>query len=168
MSVNDEDESPWLIDETECVRNMVQNRLQVLGICLGAPMIASASGAAVFPSVKERGWSDGTWFGRVTGILLSGAHRVFQWHGETFNLTGGATLLCTGERVRNQASLCRAALGVQLQSGVTHGMIERWTSGLKPRCVNQSKQSRALHSRRTGRSVVPCLNHFAPGDIVGT
>jgi len=133
MSVNDEEEFPWLCDEKAFVRSMVENRRPVLGICLGAQMIASAFGAVVFPSVKEIGWTDVTWDGKVPGIPLSGRLRVFQWHGETFDLPPGATPLCTGDGVRNQAFLYRSALGVQFHTEVTQGIIDRWTAGLEPR-----------------------------------
>jgi GMP synthase-like glutamine amidotransferase len=133
MSVNDEKEFPWLSDEKACIRSMVESRRPVLGICLGAQMIASAFGAVVFPSVKETGWTDVTWDGNVPGIPLSGTLRVFQWHGETFTLPPGATPLCIGDRVRNQAFLFRSAIGVQFHMEVTQGIIDRWTAGLESR-----------------------------------
>jgi GMP synthase-like glutamine amidotransferase len=132
MSVNDEEEFPWLCDEKACIRSMVEKKRPVLGICLGAQMIASAFGAAVFPSVKERGWSDVTWDGEAPGIPLSGTLRIFQWHGETFSLPPGAIPLCTGNRVRNQAFLYRSALGVQFHMEVTQEIIDHWTAGLGP------------------------------------
>jgi GMP synthase-like glutamine amidotransferase len=131
MSVNDEEEFPWLTQEKEMIRRMVQKGRPVLGICLGAQMIGSAFGASVFPSEKETGWSNVTWNGRVPGIPLSGTLRVFQWHGESFHLPTGATLLCTGNRVRNQAFLYRSALGVQFHMEMTQGIIDRWTAGLE-------------------------------------
>ena len=133
MSVNDEKEYPWLCDEKACIRSMVESRRPVLGICLGAQMIASAFGAAVFPSVKETGWTDVTWDGGVPGIPLAGTLRVFQWHGETFDLPPGATALCRGDRVRNQAFCYRSAIGVQFHMEVTQEIIDRWTAGLEPR-----------------------------------
>ena len=133
MSVNDEKEFPWLCDEKACIRSMVESRRPVLGICLGAQMIASAFGGAVFPSVKETGWTDVTWHEGVPGIPLSGTLRVFQWHGETFNLPPGANPLCAGDRVRNQAFLYRSAIGVQFHMEITQGIIDRWTAGLAPR-----------------------------------
>jgi GMP synthase-like glutamine amidotransferase len=131
MSVNDEEEFPWLSQEKEMIRRMVQKGRPVLGICLGAQMIASAFGAPVFPSEKETGWSNVTWNGRVPGIPLSGTLRVFQWNGESFHLPPGANLLCTGNRVRNQAFLYRSALGVQFHMEVTQGIIDRWIAGIE-------------------------------------
>ena len=55
MSVNDEREFPWLPKEKEIIRRMAGRERPVLGICLGAQMIASAFGAAVFPSERGSG-----------------------------------------------------------------------------------------------------------------
>ena len=57
MSVNDERQHPWLAAEKRFIRAVVELGLPVLGVCLGAQLIASACGAAVYPNkVKEIGW----------------------------------------------------------------------------------------------------------------
>ncbi len=57
MSVNDEGELAWLAPEKRFVRDAVESGVPVLGICLGAQLIASALGACVYPNrVKEIGW----------------------------------------------------------------------------------------------------------------
>jgi len=56
MSVNDEEEFPWLIREKELIRRSPKAGQRVLGICLGAQLIASAYGAKVFRFVNETGW----------------------------------------------------------------------------------------------------------------
>src|SRR5690606_1983497 len=93
MSVNDEHALPWLIDEKQFVRQMIASGKPVLGICLGAQMIASAMGAAVYPSTQaEIGW-----FPLYRDAGLPGAVfpfpptcTVLHWHGETFDLPSGA------------------------------------------------------------------------------
>lgn len=57
MSVNDEEKFPWLVPEKQFVREMIESGKPVLGICLGAQIIANAMGAKVFLNpVKEIGW----------------------------------------------------------------------------------------------------------------
>ena len=57
MSVNDESEFPWLVDEKQYIRSCVEKEKTVLGICLGAQLIESSMGARVYPNpVKEIGW----------------------------------------------------------------------------------------------------------------
>jgi GMP synthase-like glutamine amidotransferase len=150
MSVNDEPEFPFLSDEKACIRKMVGQKRPVLGVCLGAQMIASAFGARVYPSHKETGWSDVTWNGAVPGIPLSGRLRVFQWHGETFDLPPGASCPCSGDAVRNQALWYRSALGVQFHLEVTREILAVWTAGLDPaaRAAIIGEAARALPGSR--------------------
>ncbi len=58
MSVNDEQEFPYLKAEKELIRQSVKKRQKVLGICLGAQLIASAFGAPVYHYVQETGWHE--------------------------------------------------------------------------------------------------------------
>lgn len=123
MSVNDENEFPWLPEEKRFVRNAVENGKPVLGICLGAQLIASAMGAKVFPNaLKEIGWypiegaspADSAVFGFPPSI------EVFHWHGETFGLPPGATLLASSSACENQAfQLGDSVIGMQFHLETT-------------------------------------------------
>jgi GMP synthase-like glutamine amidotransferase len=71
MSVNDENELPWLIQEKELIRQSVKSGQKVLGICLGAQLIASAYEAKVFRFVNETGWKMLNRENDATGIFSS-------------------------------------------------------------------------------------------------
>jgi GMP synthase-like glutamine amidotransferase len=122
MSVNDEAELPWLCDEKRFIREAVQNGVPVLGVCLGAQLIASALGARVYRNTqKEIGWfpieavqADGDWF-RFPQEL-----QVFHWHGETFDLPPGAIHLARSTACQHQAfQVGRRALALQFHLEVT-------------------------------------------------
>jgi len=128
MSVNDEQELPWLKEEKALIRDVVKRSQPVLGICLGAQLIASAFGARVYPCMPETGWHMLKREDTVTGIISSfPAHfPVFQFHGETFDLPAGAHLLVTGDAVNNQAFSYKSALGLQFHLEITEAIIRQW------------------------------------------
>jgi GMP synthase-like glutamine amidotransferase len=108
MSVNDEAELPWLKPEKALVRDALAQGKKILGVCLGAQMIASALGAKVYPNaLKEIGWFplEAVEAGRAHPFLR-GWPRVlnaFHWHGETFDLPAGATHLLRTAACAHQA-----------------------------------------------------------------
>ena len=106
MSVNDENEFPWLAQEKQFILRVIEAEKPTLGICLGAQLIASSIGAKVFRNpVKEIGWfpvQGISNFGSAT-FNFSPSTEVFHWHGETFALPSGATLLAKSEGCENQA-----------------------------------------------------------------
>lgn len=106
MSVNDEEEFPWLVAEKRFIRAAIESGKPVLGICLGAQLIASALGARVYRnSVKEIGWFpvEGVVASDASLLKFPAATTVFHWHGETFDLPSGATLLARSAGCENQA-----------------------------------------------------------------
>ena len=96
MSVNDEQRYPWLIREKQYIRLAIDSGKPVLGICLGAQLIAAAMGAQVYANpVKEIGWFPvyGLTSGRGSVFTFPPTIEVFHWHGETFYLPPGAVHL---------------------------------------------------------------------------
>lgn len=136
MSVNDELKLPWLKDEKLFIAKAVRAGKPVLGICLGAQLIASSLGARVFSCPhKEIGWFPVVARQHHSATYaLPKSFNVFHWHGETFDLPPGATLLAASEGCPHQAFQIGArAIGLQfhlettpesLDSMVTNGVHE--------------------------------------------
>ena len=106
MSVNDEDRFPWLVAEKQFISNAIAKSKPVLGICLGAQLIANALGAGVYPNkVKEIGWFpiQGIESNDQSIFEFPESINVFHWHGETFDLPSGATLLAKSAVCEHQA-----------------------------------------------------------------
>jgi len=133
MSVNDEREYPYLKQEKELIRKSGRNRQKVLGICLGAQLIAAAFGAPVYRFVTEIGWHELATVPQCRGIIgtFPGRFHVFQIHGDTFAIPYGGRLLCTGSDVRNQALSVGNCLGLQFHLEMTGEMISLWSRSLK-------------------------------------
>jgi GMP synthase (glutamine-hydrolysing) len=132
MSVNDEDEHPWLRDEKRLIAAAVEGGVPVWGACLGVQLLASALGAKVYSgSEPEVGLLPVslTEDGRTDSVLGSLPSEVItlQWHGDTFDLPVGATLLASSPAYPNQAFRVRNAYGVQFHLEVTPAMADEWS-----------------------------------------
>jgi GMP synthase (glutamine-hydrolysing) len=135
MSANDEQTCPYLADEMELLRQAVREGVPVLGICLGAQLLAKAHGAKVtLAPVKEIGWSDVrlTPAGREDPLFqgMTETFDVFQWHGETFDIPDGGRLLAMSQVCPNQAFRVGASgYGLQFHVEMTAEMLREWSAG---------------------------------------
>ncbi len=123
MSINDEDEFPWLVQEKQFIQRAVKAGKPILGVCLGAQLIASAMGARVYPNhLKEIGWYpvNTVHSNDSMTIQLPETIDVFHWHGETFELPAGAVHLAESDGCDNQAfQLGRSVIGLQFHLETT-------------------------------------------------
>jgi GMP synthase-like glutamine amidotransferase len=122
MSVNDEAELPWLKAEKEFIRQAARRDTGVLGICLGAQLIASAFGARVYRNPeKEIGWYPVRSVKHHAGTFpLPSECTVFHWHGETFDLPPGAVLTAESDATPHQAfQIGRRVIGLQFHLEAT-------------------------------------------------
>jgi GMP synthase (glutamine-hydrolysing) len=132
MGVQDEEAYPFLRWEKRIIRAAIDEGVAILGVCLGAQLIASALGTSIYHGrVKEIGWSSVsiTPHGQVDSLLgyLPENATVFQWHGDGFDLPAGAIRLASSTNYENQAfRLGRTIYGLQFHLEVTPRMIERW------------------------------------------
>ena len=137
IGVYDQQDYPFLKDEIACIGQRLAARKPILGICLGAQLMAAALGARVYPGKNgaEIGWSPlqaapnatpPAWF----APLLEPGISVLHWHGDTFDLPKGALHLAQSARYANQAfAVDNFALGLQFHPEVTALGLERWYVG---------------------------------------
>ncbi len=144
----EEDRYPFLADELRLLEQRLAADRPTLGICLGAQLMARALGARVYPgSAKEIGWKplSLTPAGRSSPLAHLDGHltSILHWHGDTFDLPEGATLLATSDLYRHQAfawgqgalafqCLCAAVSGAGAGLGPRH-----------PRCGGCEQNNRA-------------------------
>ncbi|HDQ25997.1 MAG TPA: type 1 glutamine amidotransferase [bacterium] len=108
MNVYEEKRYPWLRPEKEFIVRTIRARKKMIGICLGAQLIACCLGAKVRRNrEKEIGWFrvNLTKFGAKAQVLrgLPGSFYAFHWHGDTFSIPRGARRLAFSEACKNQA-----------------------------------------------------------------
>jgi GMP synthase (glutamine-hydrolysing) len=124
ISVEDEDNYPWLFDEVALIRERLDAGRPLLGICLGAQLMARALGARVKPmGVKEIGFAPLT-------LAELGSQPMLHWHGDQFELPIGMASLASTPLCPHQAFAPHArALGLQFHPEVDPARIEQWLIG---------------------------------------
>lgn len=132
MGVEDTESHPHLEHEAELIRAAIDREVPVLGICLGAQLIAKALGAEVRKHhEKEIGWYalQTTDAAREDPVFahFETSEVVFQWHGDTFDIPEGAVHLASTEGCPNQAfRYGESVYGLQFHLECDEPMIDRW------------------------------------------
>jgi GMP synthase (glutamine-hydrolysing) len=147
MNVYQYRDYPWLIDERRLIAEAVHAGKGVLGVCLGAQLLADVLGARVIQNaVKEIGWFPVRFVDRAApfeGFPEEGP--VFHWHGDTFELPDGARRIAESDGCANQAFIVGDRLvGLQFHVEVTPDavglFIEAGAEELVPARYVQSSQ----------------------------
>lgn len=107
MSVSDENIYPWLKAEKQFIKEAIKSGKKVLGICLGAQLIAEVLGAEVHKNkYREIGWFNVeiTEEAAQTALsdILPDSFEAFHWHGDTFEIPAGAIHIAQSEACKNQ------------------------------------------------------------------
>ena len=131
MHADQEEEHPWLRDEYALIRRLVDVGTPVMGICLGAQLLARAAGARVGPmSEPEIGWfpAELTPSGERDPVLgrLPATFDAFQWHWYDFDVPSGADELARSEACSQAFRLGERAWAVQFHPEVTLAQVEGW------------------------------------------
>ncbi|MBL0080007.1 MAG: type 1 glutamine amidotransferase [Bacteroidetes bacterium] len=114
MSANDEDTIAWLKMEKQLIWKTYTNKKKIIGICLGAQLIAASFGEKVYKNkTKEIGWFDVKTI-YTSKLPFPDTFTPFHWHGETFDLPQNGALLIQSENCQNQVFLIgENVLGIQ-------------------------------------------------------
>ena len=132
MHPDQDDRFDWLGNEEEFLGEVLAARVPVLGVCLGAQMLARAAGAGVRPaSEPEIGWYEValTSEGSSDPVLsaLPARATVFQWHHYTFDLPQGGVELARSDICTQAFRLDgRPGWGIQFHAEVTYPMLSAW------------------------------------------
>ena len=130
MNADQEDQFPWLGQEKAFIKTAIEEGKKVIGICLGAQLVAAALGSKVYANKeKEIG------FFPVEFTAAALAHpffdhfhnpcTVFHWHGDTFDLPGNAMLVASTAVCKQQAFLIdNQVLGLQFHFEMNKAVIE--------------------------------------------
>jgi GMP synthase (glutamine-hydrolysing) len=169
IGVYDQRDYPFLKDEIACIGQRLAARKPILGVCLGAQLMAAALGSRVYPGQHgaEIGWfplqaasaTTPEWF---APLLVDGLS-VFHWHGDTFDLPAGALHLAKTEIYANQAfAIGDFALGLQFHPEVTAADLESWYVGhaceLQQKGISSAALRTAAHQH--GDALEEAAAHF--------
>lgn len=138
MGVYEEEDYPWMRREKQYIQKSIEANKAVLGICLGAQMIASALGASVYPhTCQEIGWYPlyPTTEANEVELLASfpASAMAFHWHGDTFDLPEGAIPLFRSEACEQQGFLYGSkVVGLQFHWEATESSIEAMLQNSAP------------------------------------
>lgn len=132
MNVYEEDKYHFLRDENKLIKLVIEKEIPYLGVCLGAQLLAKACGAKAYKAlVEEIGWSEVeiSIDGKTDRLFENIAKKIkiFQWHGDTFDIPKNGILLAYGAQVVNQAfRVGKCAYGFQFHIEINFEILKEW------------------------------------------
>jgi GMP synthase (glutamine-hydrolysing) len=129
MNVDETDHYPGLAATRDWLAEAARREMPVLGICLGAQLLARALGAAVVPGERQEiGFHEVTVDDPADPILggLAPRSRVLHWHGDVFELPAGATHLASSALTAHQAFRLGNAWGVLFHPEADVALVDQW------------------------------------------
>jgi GMP synthase (glutamine-hydrolysing) len=131
MHVDQEDRHPWLREEDDLIKGLLDADIPLFGVCLGGQLIAKAAGGRVAPAAREEvGWhpveltpdaAEDPVFGE-----LPERFDAFEWHSYAFELPPGGVPLARNPVGLQAYRVGDAAWGIQFHAEVTRKIVEGW------------------------------------------
>lgn len=157
IGVYEEEAYPFLTHEKCIIKTRIEEKQPLIGICLGAQLIASVLGAKVYPgNTKEIGWKKVTSPSSLSTNIFSDLNEqmVLHWHGDTFDLPEGAERIFSSELYPNQGFIYGDnILALQFHIEVQPHRIEEWLvghaceiSGVKTEPVKKIRHNTETHA----------------------
>lgn len=165
MNINEHRKHPWLGPEKALISEVIALGKPVLGICLGAQLIADAMGGRVYQNPEhEIGWFP------VFMLETARRHPLFgnfpaeftalHWHGDTFDLPPGATLLASTDACRNQAFICKEnVVGLQFHAEVRPEDVRFFVQG-ETEPLPEGKYVQSCEEILAGDSYMPVVHRL--------
>lgn len=131
MNIYEENKYPWLLREKKFIRQAIQNDKIVLGICLGAQLIADVLWAKVSANTEpEIGWFPIELMPEAQAFPIFSDFpnplTVFHWHGDTFEIPQGATCIAKSDGCHSQAFMYnQKVIGLQFHLESTKASVQR-------------------------------------------
>jgi len=141
MNIYEYDKYPWFKDEKVLIREAIRHNKTVLGVCLGAQLIADVLGAKVYANgQKEIGWwpikPASTMPSQTLRAIFGEELEVMHWHGDTFSIPAGAVHLATSEACRNQGFIYQdRVIALQFHLETTEASLKRLISNCQDEIV---------------------------------
>lgn len=177
MGVYESEAFPVLTDEVRLLAGRIAARRPVFGVCLGAQLMASALGSAVYRGpTNEIGYRDvePTEAGRNGPLRHVSGVPMMQWHSDTFDLPAGTTRLAGSAAYGTEAfAIGEWALAVQFHPEVTADMHESWlvssaaelrAEGLDPDVLRRDRDRKSAAMQRASRALFSEWLDGLPGD----
>jgi GMP synthase (glutamine-hydrolysing) len=146
MSANDD--TDFIREEIDWTAVPLKEGKPLLGICLGAQMLARQLGGRIYPHADghtECGYYPIRPTERGLAVCDPWPEQVYQWHREGFELPTGAELLAEGDSFPVQAFRAGSGYALQFHPDVTHATICRWTTRGHERLTWPNAKPRAAH-----------------------
>jgi GMP synthase-like glutamine amidotransferase len=127
MGVSDELQYPWMSKEKSFIKSSIESGKIIVGICLGAQLIADVLGAKVYKNrYREIGWFPINVTEQVDNTIFKGVFsqgiEVFHWHGDTFDIPESGVLLASSDACQNQGFIVEDRIvGLQFHLETTPG-----------------------------------------------